>query len=343
MHESVGEPVQAEGCYSPEYFSSIRAQSRASARVVAPLVMQLLQPRSVVDVGCGTAAWAAAFKAAGVGEVLGIDGDYCTRAELEIAETEFQAADLTKPIEFGRRYDLAICLEVAEHLEPQYATPLIDSLTRLAPVVLFSAAIPFQGGEHHVNEQWPAYWIELFAERGYIVFDVLRQSLWTNKEVAWWYAQNMLLFVDRKAVNDSPKLTQLSATIGPDVPSLVHPGCWFQLAWKNRVLEAAIDLMHVTPPGARILLVDNAELGKLPSLGRALEPFTERDGIYNGPPVDSQAAIEELQRKLKAGATNIAFAWPALWWLEHYDEFAEYLRARMTTILMNERWIVFGR
>jgi SAM-dependent methyltransferase len=335
--------MQSGPCYSPEYFGNIGVQSRNSASVVAPLMMRLLQPRSVVDVGCGTAAWAAAFKAAGVREVLGIDGEYCTTANLEIAKTEFQAADLTKPIQPSRRYDLAICLEVAEHLDAQYAPQLIDSLVKLAPAVLFSAAIPFQGGEHHVNEQWPSYWVNLFTERGYAAIDAFRQPLWMNKEVAWWYAQNMLLFVDREGVNGSSQLAQILATSGSEIPALVHPGCWLQLAWKNRVLAAAIELMQVTPPGARILLADNAELGDLPPIGRTIEPFTERAGIYNGPPVNSQVAIEELQRKFAGGAAAIAFAWPSFWWLDHYSEFAGYLRSELAEVLNNDQWIMFSR
>jgi SAM-dependent methyltransferase len=335
--------MQAEARYTPDYFTTIGGRSRDSASVVAPLVMQLLQPQSVVDVGCGTGAWAAAFKAAGIPEVLGIDGDYCNRANLEIAEHEFRAADLTKPIELPRVYDLAICLEVAEHLDERCASQLIDSLTTVAPAVLFSAAIPHQGGEHHVNEQWPSYWTTLFADRGFASFDVFRQRLWTNKEVAWWYAQNMLLAVEAKRVDQFPRLKGFSIPDAESVPPLVHPGCWLHLAWRNRVLEAAIELMHATPPAARIVLADNDEFGKLPPIGRRLEPFTDCGGVFNGPPVDSAAAIEEFQRKLAAGATHIAFSWPTFWWLDHYTEFANYLRKELTQSLANERWIIFTR
>ena len=333
--------MPAKACYSPEYFSSIRSLSRASAEVVAPLVMKLLRPCRVVDVGCGTGAWAAAFKAAGADDVLAIDGDYCDRASLEIAEREFLAADLTKPLILPDRYDLAICLEVAEHLNSECACQLIESLTKLAPAVLFSAAVPFQGGEHHVNEQWPSYWISLFAERDYVALDLFRQQLWTNEEVAWWYVQNMMLFVHSEAVDQFRQFQRLVPEMPSSVPSLIHPRCWLQLAWRTRVLEAAIELMNVTPTGARILMVDHAELGELPFIGRTIEPFTERGGIYNGPPIDSHAAIQELERKLAAGETIIAFAWPAFWWLDHYKEFAEYLRTKLVTVLMNERWIIF--
>jgi SAM-dependent methyltransferase len=336
--------MQTKKHYSPEYFSSIREQSRASAAVVAPLVVQQLQPRSVVDVGCGTGAWANAFKTAGVPDVLGIDGEYCQRASLEIAPDEFLATDLTRLVELPRRYDLAVCLEVAEHLEARLADQLVESLTRMAPIVLFSAAIPFQGGEHHVNEQWPSYWISLFNARGYDALDVLRQRLWSNRGVAWWYAQNMLLFVARNAPELAPQLiTAFAPNTDSSPPSLVHPGCWFQLAWRNRVLEAAIQLMNATPTGAYILLVDNGELGELGDIRRGVEPFPEHDGLYYGPPADSQAAIDELERKLSAGATHIAIAWPAFWWLDHYAQLDHYLRDKLTAVATNESWVIFRR
>jgi SAM-dependent methyltransferase len=335
--------MQAKEHYSPAYFNSIRDQSRESAAVVAPLVAQQLQPRSVVDVGCGTGAWANAFKAAGVPDILGIDGEYCQRASLEIAPHEFLVADLTQLIELPRRYDLAVCLEVAEHLEARYADQLVESLTRMAPFVLFSAAIPFQGGEHHVNEQWPEYWISLFNARGYDALDILRHRLWSNPNVAWWYAQNMLLFIAREALEDTPRWAAPTPSSDFSPPSLVHPSCWFQLAWRNRVLEASIQLMNATPTDAHILLIDNGQFGELGDIRRVIEPFPERGGLYNGPPADSQAAIDELERKLAAGATHLAVAWPAFWWLDHYAQFNYYLREKLIAVAANDGWIIFRR
>jgi hypothetical protein len=86
-------------------------------------------------------------------------------------------------------------LEVAEHIHPEAAAIFVDSLVRLAPVILFSAAIPGQGGVNHVNEQWSEYWVERFEQRGYEVIDCIRKKLWQNKGVLWSYAQNILLFV----------------------------------------------------------------------------------------------------------------------------------------------------
>jgi hypothetical protein len=62
-----------------------------------------------------------------------------------------------------------------------------------APVVLFSAAIPGQGGYGHVNEQWPGYWARMFDECGYGVSDALRWAIWNDERVEPWYRQNLLL------------------------------------------------------------------------------------------------------------------------------------------------------
>lgn len=331
------------GCYSPDYFNSIGGLSRNSAAVVAPMVMELLQPRSVVDVGCGTGAWAAAFKAAGAAEVLGIDGDYCDRGQLEIDPRDFLAADLTKPFSLDRSFDLAICLEVAEHLDQQYAGPLVTSLTGFAPAVLFSAAIPHQGGEHHVNEQWPSYWIKEFAQHDYAPTDPFRRRLWNQRSVAWWYAQNLLLFIRRDAIDASSQLKSLAFETESNVLPLVHPQNMLDLAWRNQVLEAIVELLSVTPKDAHILLVDNALFGELPPVGRVVESFPQRGGVYGGPPEDSQAAITELKSKIAAGADTIAFGWPAFWWLEHYGEFANYVREHFHEVLHNQRWVVFRR
>src|SRR5690606_6408407 len=89
---------------------------------------------------------------------------------------------------------MAISLEVAEHLPEDAADIFVDSLTKHASVILFSAAIPQQGGQNHLNEQWPNYWNEKFRKKGFQAFDILRNKFWENENVRWWYRQNMMLY-----------------------------------------------------------------------------------------------------------------------------------------------------
>jgi hypothetical protein len=188
-----------------------------------PLVMSLLQPRSVCDVGCSQGAWLAVFKEHGVERVVGIDGDYVERDELKIGEHEFVAADLERGVPQVGRFDLAVSLEVAEHLAPEAAAPLVDGLVGLAPAVLFSAAIPGQGGRGHLNEQWPDYWGDLFAAHGYLPVDAVRDRVWLNPSVNVWYRQNTLLFAERSLIDSHEPLGEAHAhNVGRPL-SVVHP------------------------------------------------------------------------------------------------------------------------
>lgn len=138
------------------------AENRDSAQHVVPLVSSLIHPSSVVDVGCGSGAWLDVFRKHGASRILGLDGYNVDPAWLCIPQDCFRALDLSKPFQVAEVFDLAVCLEVAEHLPKDAAPGFIQSLARLAPGVLFSAAVPLQGGTHHVNEQWPGYWQDLF-------------------------------------------------------------------------------------------------------------------------------------------------------------------------------------
>ena len=91
--------------YDEEFFAGIDAGTQSSAAIIVPLIMEALSPSSVVDVGCGTGAWLAAFRAAGVRDVLGVDGDYVTRSSLNIPVESFQAADLNRPLRIERSFD----------------------------------------------------------------------------------------------------------------------------------------------------------------------------------------------------------------------------------------------
>jgi SAM-dependent methyltransferase len=209
--------------YTGDYYDSLRDGARHSAEVVVPLLLRLVRPGSVVDVGCGRGTWLGVFREHGVEDVWGVDGEYVDRARLEILDERFLAHDLTRPLRLGRPFDLAVSLEVAEHLPAECAEEFVNSLTRLAPLVLFSAAAPHQGGMHHVNEQWPAYWARFFAARGFVPIDCLRRQLWEDERVEWWYAQNMLLYAERSTLDDRPLLMNLYEQTGGTVPALVHP------------------------------------------------------------------------------------------------------------------------
>lgn len=332
--------------YTPGFYDDIREGARRSARAIVPLVLDLLRPRSLVDVGCGTGTWLAVFREHGVDDVLGVDGPWVDRGGLEIPPERFHEADLTATLRLPRAFDLAISLEVAEHLPAACADAFVDTLVGLAPFVLFSAAIPYQGGVHHVNEQWPEYWAERFRRRGYVAVDCLRRRVWGNPDVEYCYAQNLVLFGERARVARRPALAREAAACGPSPLPLVHPRRYLEaIDWMHRWVEdarvIAADLAGLLPPAATFVLVDQDEFGVLVAGGRTALPFLEREGRYWGPPPDDDTAIRELERLRRAGASAVAFARPALWWLQHYAAFSRHLRSTRPCLRQSERLVVY--
>jgi SAM-dependent methyltransferase len=321
--------------YGPAFFGAQRGGSRRSARRIVPLVIDLVRPRHVVDVGCGTGSWLVAFREHGVEDIWGVDGAHAAEY-LEIPPDRFLPHDLTTPLQLARRFDLVVSLEVAEHLAPDRAPVFVDSLIRLGPVILFSAAIPYQGGTHHVNEQWPEYWAGLFDQHDYEVVDAIRPRIWNDPDVEWWYAQNTLLFVHRDCRSRFPQR-------GPSGPlSVVHPRKYLDAAeWTHRIVEAQRDLVRLVPSRDCFILVDEQQLYPVLGAGRCAMPFVERDGRYWGLPPSDARAIDELDRLRGLGGRFLVFAWPAFWWLDHYAEFARYLRSRFRCLLENERLVIF--
>lgn len=196
-----------------------------SARAILAELRKHLAFDSVLDVGCGVGAWLTAAREIGATRLLGVDGDYLPRQQLMIQASAFQALDLEQEdlervLDVGQRFDLTICVEVAEHLSASRAPALVRGLCASSNLVLFSCAIPGQGGTGHVNEQWPQYWSDLFAALGYACFDILRLPLW-QAEAEWWYVQNVLTF----AKLNTTAHARLATTTGPvrDPLPLVHP------------------------------------------------------------------------------------------------------------------------
>ncbi|MDQ3761804.1 MAG: class I SAM-dependent methyltransferase [Actinomycetota bacterium] len=215
-----------EPWYTSDFYSDIEAGCVRSAEVVVPLVHVAVEPESVIDVGCGTGAWAAAFARHGARVAHGVDGSWVPRERLLIPPGDFYVADIagTDPLAgltHRAHYDLAVCLEVAEHLRCDQAATLIGNLVALAPVVLFSAAIPGQGGVGHINEQWLDHWQALFDQHDYQLFDIVRAVLWDDERVEAWYIQNIVLFAGPDA--DRARLADVERRRGRLPLRLVHP------------------------------------------------------------------------------------------------------------------------
>ena len=170
-----------------------------SAKIIVPLLHKIFKPLSVLDVGCGLGHWLSVFHENGINDISGIDDKSVEIKNLKIDENNFKAIDLNKSFNLGRRFDIVICLEVAEHLLPDSADVLIESITNASDAVLFSAAIKGQGGYKHINEQNQSYWIELFKQYKYEAFDLIRPLIWNNENIAYYYRQNSIIYARKQS------------------------------------------------------------------------------------------------------------------------------------------------
>lgn len=203
--------------YGPDFYRFLGSFALRSAQRIIPRLTAAAAVRSVVDFGCGQGAWLSVWAAAGA-SVAGVDGPYIERGGLLIDPGDFHAADLTAPIDLGRQFDLVQSLEVAEHLPAANAEQFVDTLTAHGPCVLFSAAVPGQGGENHLNEQPPDYWRALFRERGYGAFDFLRPLVFGDPAIARWYRFNTILYIKDDLVARPPDVVRRSRV--PDTKPL---------------------------------------------------------------------------------------------------------------------------
>lgn len=202
---------------NPLYVHTEDVHNTRAAEIVLPVLFKYVQPKSVIDVGCGIGTWLKVFNDLGVSDFVGVDGDYVDRSMMQIEEGKFIAHDLTKPLKLDRTFDLAISLEVAEHLPESAADVFVETLTEHSKIILFSAAIPGQGGQNHLNEQWPSYWQDKFRVYGYEYYDMIRPEVWINKEVDVWYRQNIFLLF-HESLNKS--------YLPYKGDNLIHPEYW---------------------------------------------------------------------------------------------------------------------
>jgi SAM-dependent methyltransferase len=232
--------------YDEDFYKGRYDRTSPSARVIIPLILEKMDVKSVIDIGCGIGAWLSVFREYGVSDIFGVDGNWVDKKMLKIPSDCFLEHNLNKVLNINRKADLAVSLEVAEHLPKENAQGFIAGLTELAPVILFSAAIPFQGGIDHINEQWPDYWTALFLKKGYLALDCIRRRIWQNDDVVPHYAQNIFLFVRKDYLENNALLMKeydQNSTL-----SLVHPKIYLSKIDELQLMRMSLrEVLKVTP------------------------------------------------------------------------------------------------
>jgi SAM-dependent methyltransferase len=208
--------------YSSTFYENQQDGSRSSAQLVLPIIFDLVNPKSIVDVGCGVGTWLAVAKTLGATSLVGYEGEWIRNVKLAAPGLDVRAADLEMPLKFNKKVDLVMCMEVAEHLSSARSGSLVGDLCSASDFVLFGAAIPGQGGANHINEQWQSYWASIFDKNHFAMLDIIRPALWRNRSVEFWYRQNTFLYVNRSRLNELDIRTGPTPIIDIGHPDLVE-------------------------------------------------------------------------------------------------------------------------
>src|SRR5690606_37979200 len=211
-----------------DFFYNERDQlTRESATIVLERVQQAFGPfSSVVDVGCGVGTWLDVASKLGATSIKGFEGEWIKdNPSKVIPEDCLEIIDLEENWQLKGKYSLGICLEVAEHLTAAAGNQLVNNLCDSCELVLFSAAIPNQGGKGHINEQWPTYWQYLFKGKGFVAVDCIRPAIWDNEQIPWWYRQNCVVFCnENRFAHYISRLMTNAIDLTPPLLSVRLPG-----------------------------------------------------------------------------------------------------------------------
>jgi SAM-dependent methyltransferase len=184
--------------YDDAYYEELDRRSLPSSRIIAETVVRQFAPASMIDVGCGSGALLQAFREQGVVRMLGLEYSpsglaWCRKRNLNVRPFDLKAVST----EHLGSFDVVCSLEVGEHLPAHLADQYVDFLCSLGQVVVFSAAVPGQGGTDHINEQPHEYWRDKITAHG-LTFDTSTteswRAAWKTTDVAWYYAQNVMVF-----------------------------------------------------------------------------------------------------------------------------------------------------
>lgn len=232
--------------YDRNFYINRHEKTQTTANDILSILFRVMAFRSVIDIGCGVGTWLNSALRLGSKTILGIEGHWLEK-DFAVVDKEFiKTQDLENKIQVESKFDLAITLEVAEHLSEMRADSFIDDLCALSDLVLFSAAIPNQGGSHHINEQWQSYWARRFKERGYHVYDIIRWKIWSRSDIATWYKQNTIVYC--RAASAADKAMQAvfpSPCVDVHQLDVVHPDLFARrVRRKMRAKDKLRDLVR---------------------------------------------------------------------------------------------------
>ena len=228
--------------YDDSFYQDQISRSYQSANIYILHLLKYFRPKSIIDVGCGRGTWLKAFEEHGASRCLGLDGFWNSQKHMLSKTIQFYPTDLSQPsFPVDSDWDLAMSLEVAEHLPESSANDFVEFLTNLSDVVLFSAAFVNQGGDNHINEQLHSYWALKFRHFGFIPFDLFRPFFWGNSSVDFCYRQNTFLYVSAS----SPVLnTLVDAGINPidniEFMNCVHPYLYSQRSSLTSIISRSL-------------------------------------------------------------------------------------------------------
>ena len=135
---------------------------------------------------------------------VGVEGPWIKNAQKFKDSLDIRVHDLEQPFQINERFDLAICLEVAEHLPTERSESLVqDSMRFVGFRSIQRRRNPSQPGTNHINCQWQSFWASLFEKNGRLAIDIIRPKVWCNNTVPFWFQQNTLLYASStKAKSD---------------------------------------------------------------------------------------------------------------------------------------------
>lgn len=181
------------------YARDIRTDRQHTYKSIVDCCMNLFPAtRSVIDFGCGSAWMLYYFMRDYSCEIKGIEPNELAKVYMSAEVRDFiDIQDLRDPLRLWKKFDLALCLEVVEHIIDSYSDTVISNITKGAPILVFSAASPGQGGSEHVNERFFEYWMEKLLLANFEFCPVLTlaaKNFLKEARIKSWYANNISIF-----------------------------------------------------------------------------------------------------------------------------------------------------